>query len=47
MVVGPMLACGADPRVEVKQRLSRGNTHREVGVTAGTRGHPSACVHVT
>ena len=44
MVVSPVLACGAEPGVEVKERLSRGNAHRIVSVTAGARGHPRVCV---
>ena len=41
MVVCPVFARGADPGVEIKQRLTRGNAHREMSVTAGTRSHPS------
>lgn len=41
MVVGPVLACGAEPGVEVKERLTRSNAYREVSVTARAGGHPS------
>ena len=34
MAVGPVLAGGADPGVEVQEGLARGNAHREVSITA-------------
>ena len=34
MGVGPVLAGGAEPAVEVEESLARGNAHWELGVTA-------------
>lgn len=41
IAVGPVLACGADPRVEVEEGLSGGNAHWEVSVTAWTTSNPA------